>query len=165
MSIPGRLKKEVGMITRKVQVISLAFMLLLFAGYVASAPAGQGQRSPDVSEQRSASNVLADEMTTLDSAMRETVSAIAQADGARVARALGSVRGPMEKTRQALRTGTFSPPKNGDRLYEFQRSYDSYHAQLDALARAGNQNNVEAMLMITKQLLEGCVTCHRTYWK
>jgi cytochrome c556 len=40
-----------------------------------------------------------------------------------------------------------------------------FQAQVDALSRAGQRNDVEAMLMITKSLLESCVSCHRTFRK
>ena len=95
--------------------------------------------------------------------MRETISAIAQADGARVVKAVDSIHEPMERTQKAMQAGAISLARNGDRLDEFKRRYNALHAQLETLTRAGNQNNVEAMLMITKQLLEGCVSCHRTY--
>lgn len=149
------------------QTLSLT-AALLFTGHLAAAgPASQNQRSPQNSATapRAAASPLVAEMMMLDSVTREMVSAIAQADGARVSKSLDSMREPMEKTQQALRAGTISLPRNGDRLDEFMRSYDSLHAHLEALGRAGSQNNLEAMLMITKQLLETCVTCHRTFRK
>jgi cytochrome c556 len=155
------------MFRRTVKALSLT-AVLLFAGHLAAAgPASQDQRSThnSATAQRPAASPLVAEMTMLDSVTREMVSAIAQADGARVSKSLESLREPMERTRQALRAGTISLPKNGDRLDEFQRSYESLHAHIEALGRAGSQNNIEAMLMITKQLLETCVTCHRTFRK
>jgi cytochrome c556 len=149
-----------------VQALSLA-ALLLFTGHLAAAgPANQGQRFAQNSApaQRPASPLVT-EMTTLDSVMREMVSAIAQADGARVSDDIKSLRETMDRTQLALQAGTISLPKNGDRLDDFQRRHDSFRAQVEALGRAGDQNNVEAMLMITKQLLESCVTCHRTFRK
>ncbi len=150
------------MIARNVRAISVALVMLLFFGHFAAATAGQSQRSTDITKQRSSANPLVSEMTTLDSVMRETVSAIAEADGARAAKAVDAIRGPMERTQKAIRAGDLPLPKRG-RLNDFQRSYDAFHAQLETLARAGKQNNVEAMLIVTKQLLEGCVNCHRTY--
>lgn len=155
------------MFRRIVQALSLT-AVLLFTGHLAAAgPASQDRRPTQNSAlaQRPPASPLVAEMTTLDSVMRETVSAIAQADGARASKSLMSMRAPMERTQQALRAGTISLPKNGDRLDEFQRNYESLHAHIEALARAGDRNNIEAMLMITKQLLETCVTCHRTFRK
>ncbi len=152
------------MLRKIVQALSLT-AVLLFTGHLAAAgPASQDQRSTQNSASAAASPLVA-EMATLDSVMRETVSAIAQADGVRVSKSIESLREPMERTQQALRAGTLSLPRNGDRLDDFQRRHDSFHAQVEALGRAGNRNNVEAMLMITKQLLESCVTCHRTFRK
>ncbi len=155
------------MFRRIVQALSLT-VVLLSAGHLAAAePASQDQHSTQNSApaQRPAASPLVAEMTALDSVMRDMVSAIAQADGVRASKSLESLREPMDRTQQALRAGTLSLPKNGDRLDGFQRRHDSFRAQVEALGRAGNQNNTEAMLMITKQLLESCVTCHRTFRK
>lgn len=150
---------------RTIQAVPLAAVLIFSAGRLAAAPAGQGQRSTQstTAAQRSAAKPLIEEMTALDLAIREVVSAIAQSDGLRVAKALDPLRGAMERTQQASRAGALSLPKNGDRLDDFQRRHESFQAQMDALARAGQRNDIEAMLMITKQLLEGCVSCHRTF--
>ena len=149
------------MVRRVVQVLSLA-AVLLSAGHLAAAePASQDQRST----QRPAANSLVAEMTMLHSFMRGMVSVIAQADGADVSKSIKSLRETMDRTEQALRAGTISLPRNGDRLDDFQRHHDSFRAEVEALGRAGYQNNVEAMLMITKQLLDSCVTCHRTFRK
>lgn len=155
------------MFRRIVQALSLTVVLLSTGHLAAAEPTSQDLRSTQNSTtaQRPAASPLVAEMTMLDSVMREMVSAIAQADGVHVSKSIESMREPMERTQQALRAGTMSLPKNSDRLDDFQRSHDSFHAQVEALGRAGNRNNVEAMLMITKQLLESCVTCHRTFWK
>ncbi len=144
----------------------VVLLLSLFAGRAAAAePVTQRPAQSSAPAQRPAASPLAAEMKTLDSVMRDMVSAIAEADGVLAVKAVDSMREPGEKTHQALRAGTVSLPKNGDRMDEFQRSYDSFHAHIEALGRAGTRNNVEAMLMLTKQLLENCVTCHRTYRK
>lgn len=157
------------MIARIAQTLSGAAVLLLFAGLLeaAPAPATQGQRPspPAAPAQRTGPSPLSGEMTALESVMREMVTAIAKADGTPAMKGVESLRGPAEKTQQALRAGALWLPKNGDRLDDFQRNYDALHAQLEALGRAGTRNNIEAMLMITKQLLESCVSCHRTFRK
>jgi cytochrome c556 len=155
------------MFSRIVQALSLTVVLLSAGHLAAAATASQDQRSAQNSAtalQPVASPLVA-EMTMLDSIMREMVSALAQADGTDVSKSIKSLHEAVERTQQALRAGTITLPKNGDRLDDFQRRHDSFHAQVEALGRAGYQNNVEAMLMITKQLLESCVTCHRTFRK
>jgi cytochrome c556 len=141
--------------------------VLLIGQFAAAGNANQDQRSSQnsTSTQRLASTPLVAEMTMLESVMHEMVSALAQADGVRASKSIESMREPMDRTEQALKAGMIALPKNSDRLDDFQRSYDSFHAQIEALGRAGNRNNIEAMLMITKQLLETCVTCHRTFRK
>jgi cytochrome c556 len=155
------------MFRKIVQALSLTVALLSTGHLAAAEPTSRDQLSTQNSAtaQRPAASPLVAEMTVLDSVVREMVSAIAQADGTHVSQSIKPLRGTMEKTQQALHAGTLSLPKNSNRLDDFQRSHDSFHAQVEALDRAGNRNNVEAMLMITKQLLESCVTCHRTFRK
>lgn len=143
--------------TRTAQTVAIAASLLLTTGAFAPALPGQAQRS--------AGNPLLDEMTVLDNAIREIVSAVATGDGARVSKALEPVYEARKKTLEAIRSGSLKLPKNGDRVEDFIRRDDSYHAQLSALDRAGQRDDREAMLMITKQLMEGCVSCHRTFYK
>ncbi len=153
---------------RSVGNVILFIFLLLFSGnLLAAEPAIQTQHlaQNSATAQKSSVSPLAAEMKVLEDAMRDMVSAIADADGVIVVKAVESLREPGEKTHQALRAGTISLPKNGDRMDDFQRSYDSFHAHIEALGRAGSRNNVEAMLALTKQLLENCVACHRTYRK
>ena len=144
-----------------------ALFVLLSAGPLAAAPAGQSKRSGQSAPagQRTGSSPLIEEMVALDGVIREVVSAMAQADGARLAKALEPMREPIDKTQQASRAGTLSLPRNGDRIDDFQRRHEVFQAQVDALSRAGQRNDVEAMLMITKSLLESCVSCHRTFRK
>ncbi len=144
------------------RVVFLA-MILLYAGSLAAAETSQTRLAQNAPARPQAASPLAAEMTTLESVMQEMVSAIANADGTRVVKAVAMLREPGEKTHQALRAGALTVPKNGDRMDDFQRSYESFHAHIDALGRAGSRENVEAMLMLTKQLLENCVTCHRTF--
>ncbi len=155
------------MLRKTSKILVLIVMLIVAAGLAPAAPATQTPRSAQTNApaQRPAASPLAEEMTALESAMREMVSALAEADGAPAVKAVESMREPMEKTRRALQAGTIVLPKNGDRMDDFQRSYDAFHAHIEALDRAGSRNNVEAMLALTKQLLENCVACHRTYRK
>ncbi len=106
---------------------------------------------------------LIDEMVKLDSVFREVVSAVAVSDGARVHEALESMHGAMEKTHEGVHQGTVKIPKNADRIKEFVAQDKAFHAKLEILAEAAHRNDEQAMVKLTKELLDGCVRCHSQF--
>ncbi len=108
-------------------------------------------------------NPLKEEMIILDGVFREVVSAVSLGDGERAHSALEPMHGTMEKTHEAVHTGSVKIPRNCDRLDEFVQMDKEFHGNLQALARAAHANNQQEMLSLTKKLLDGCVKCHRTF--
>lgn len=116
-----------------------------------TAPAGQGD------------NPLIEEMVKLDAVFREVVSGVSLGDGARVHQALEAMHGAMEKTHEGVHHGTVKIPKNSGRIKEFTDLDKKFHAGLETLATAAHKNDQQAMLKLTKELLDGCVQCHRRF--
>jgi cytochrome c556 len=110
-------------------------------------------------------NQLMEEMVILDGVFREVVSAVSLGDGERVHTALESMHGTMEKTHEGLHSGSVKIPRNSDRLNDFVQMDKEFHGDLEALAHAAHANDQQAMLALTKKLLDGCVNCHRTFRK
>jgi cytochrome c556 len=106
---------------------------------------------------------LIEEMTTLDRAFRDIVSAVALGNSNDVNKALESMHGAVEKTHEGVDSGTVTLRKNADRVTEFKTMDLAFHAKLEALNRATHHRNQKEMLRITKQLLEGCVQCHSKF--
>ncbi len=104
-----------------------------------------------------------EEMAKLDAAFREVVSGVSLGDGARVHQALETMHGTMEKTHAGIHHGTVKVPKNPARVKEFVELDKKFHAGLETLATAAHMNDQQAMLKLTKELLDGCVQCHRTF--
>lgn len=121
------------------------------------------QHSPTASG--AAANPLVEEMTILDSAFREVVSAVAMGDGERVRKALHAMQGTMEKTHEGVHEGTVKIPNNADREKEFVQMDKEFHQDIGRLAEAGMKNDQKTMLDLTKKLLDGCVNCHRNFRK
>jgi hypothetical protein len=105
-------------------------------------------------------NPLIVEMRSLDEVFREVVSAVSLGDGRRVDHALHSMHGTMEKTHEGVRHGTVKIPKNADKLDTFVKMDKDFHGELEKLASAVEKNDQQAMLSLTKGLLDGCVRCH-----
>lgn len=108
-------------------------------------------------------NPLIEEMMILDGVFREVVSAVSLGDGARVHKALESMHGTMEKTHAGVHEGTVKVPKNSERLADFVRMDKEFHADLETLAHAAHSGDQKEMLTLTKKLLDGCVSCHRSF--
>ena len=108
-------------------------------------------------------NPLIDEMMRLDAAFRDVVSGVSLGDGARVYQALEAMHGTMEKTHEGMRHGIVKVPKNPARVKEFVDLDKKFHARLETLSEAAHKNDQQAMLKLTKELLDNCVQCHRTF--
>jgi cytochrome c556 len=91
------------------------------------------------------------------------VSGVSLGDGARVHKALDAMHGTMEKTHEGMHHGTVKVPKNAARVKEFVDLDKQFHARLESLSAAAHRNDQQAMLKLTKDLLDGCVQCHRTF--
>ena len=108
-------------------------------------------------------NPLIEEMVKLDAVFREVVSGVSLGDGARAHQALEAMHGTMEKTHEGVHRGTVKVPKNSGRVKEFVALDKKFHAKLELLATAAQKNDQQAMLKLTKELLDGCVQCHRMF--
>lgn len=113
----------------------------------------------------SGTNPLTEEMAQLDEVFRAVVSGVALGDGERVHAALESMHGAMEKTHEGVEAGKVTIPKNPQRVKEFVKMDKEFHAKLETLAQAAHKNDQKKMLALTKQLLDGCVSCHQMFRK
>jgi cytochrome c556 len=106
---------------------------------------------------------LIEEMIKLDAVFRDVVSGVAMGDNRRVHEALETMHGTMEKTHEGVHHGTVVMRKNADRLNEFIALDKRFHEKLEQLAHAAQINDQKVMVGLTKELLDGCVSCHRDF--
>ena len=153
----------------RIKTARMAVIALFVSGFVLPQllDAGQDQHQHAQQELRHqhGENPLLEEMTVLDSAFREVVSAVSLGDGKRVHTALKTLHGTMEKTHAGVQSGAVRIPKNAERTAEFVRMDTEFHGDLEALAQAAHTGNQKDMLSFTKKLLDGCVSCHQTFRK
>jgi len=127
-------------------------------------PAGEYKHGAQTQSKREqAGNPLIEEMVVLDAVFRDVVSGVAMGDGKRVHVALEKMHGTIEKTHEGVRHGTVTLKKNADRLKDFVEQDKQFHGKLEDLAKAAHKNDGNAMLFLTKDLLDRCVRCHRDY--
>jgi cytochrome c556 len=148
-------------------IMKIFFLPVVFV-FLLSMPAvlfGEGHHTHDAAAESSGhtGNPLREEMAQLDSVFREVVSGVALGEGARVRKALEEMHGAMEKTHEGVHHGSVTIPKNADRVQEFIGQDKQFHAKLETLAIAAQKNDQQAMLKLTKELLDACVKCHRTF--
>ena len=150
----------VGIPRGKVRRILTAALASLIIGL----PPLAGLARSEASEKaQPAQNPLKDEMQTLNAAFQKIVTAVSLGEGAAVHKALQAMHGKEEKTAGALRSGAIMPPKNADKLEEFERQDGKFHKNLELLASAARKNDRQKMLSLTKLLLDGCVNCHSAF--
>lgn len=106
---------------------------------------------------------LIDEMVILDNVFRDVVSAVSVGDGGRVHTSLEKMHGTMERTHDGVSHGTVKLRKNADRMAEFVAQDKEFHARLEKLAQSAHKNDQDAMLSLTKDLLDRCVKCHKEF--
>ena len=139
-------------------------MILATALFLFSNPSSASS-SHDDHPHKKGGNPLIEEMMTLDTVFRDVVSAVALGDSERVHKSLESMHGTMEKTHEGVHKGSVVIPKNADRVKEFETMDREFHEKLESLAEAAHNNDQKNMLRLTKQLLDGCVQCHRMFRK
>jgi cytochrome c556 len=147
--------------------MSLVFFLLCFSGFPIHVLSGQesGLLSPGNPSKTTGPNFLIEEMLSLDNTFRNIVSAVALCNGEKVRQAVAATHISMERTREGLRAGTVTLPKNSSRTKDFIEMNRTFYDKLVALDRAARHNNQREMQRITTLLLSACVQCHQTFRK
>lgn len=108
-------------------------------------------------------NALVEEMRRLDKAFHEIVSGVALNDSRRVRAAIESLHGAFAKTQDALSHGEAKLRKNAQDAKVFERMDRDFHKDLESLAHAAEKNDGKRMNELTKKLLDGCVSCHKSF--
>jgi hypothetical protein len=143
-------------------------LLLLLLPLMAQFIAAEG-RAPHIGNgphhATASPNPLIEEMIKLDEVFRDVVSAVAVSDNARVHKALESMHGAMEMTHEGVHAGAVKISRNPDKVEEFVRMDKEFHDKLEALAHAAHDNDQKKMVLLTKELLDGCVNCHQIFRK
>lgn len=142
-------------------IASIAAAVVISSSAFGASEHQHGSQAPSMHEQ--AGNPLIEEMVALDAVFRDVVSAVAVGDGHRVHEALEKMHGTMEKTHEGVHHGTVTLKKNAHRMNDFVAQDKAFHGKLEDLARAAHKNDGNAMLTLTKDLLDRCVRCHRDF--
>jgi cytochrome c556 len=150
-------------VVRNTVLISLLFLIAGLAVKTASSHEKNYTLHSRGTATISEASPLTEEMTTLDSAFREIVSAVALDDSDNVRKAIASMRGTKERTHEGIHAGTVILPKNAARVKDFIERDRNFHDKLEALDRAARHNNLREMQRITHQLLNACIQCHQVY--
>jgi len=144
-----------------VTVIGVLFLMIFMIFPLLSL--GEHEHGSHQERKDTGASPLIEEMIKLDAVFRDVVSGVAMGDGKRVHEALETMHGTMEKTHEGVHHGTVVLRKNAGRLNEFIARDKQFHEKLEQLAHAAHGNDQNAMVALTKELLDGCVSCHRDF--
>ena len=109
-------------------------------------------------------NPVQAEMRLLLEATRDWVTAIAQHDLASIPPGISRVHAARLVTEEALKAGTYAPPKGGAAALDaFVRKDEAFHDELVALLQAAKANDLPAATRQLGVVLDGCTSCHMTF--
>jgi cytochrome c556 len=158
------MERQMNMIGKKIGA-GIALLLLLAVPAVYAVMQEGHDHSAIHAAADNGANPLIEEMEKLDEVFRAVVSGVALGDGERVHAALESMHGTMEKTHEGVKAGKVTIPKNPAKVTEFVKMDKDFHVKLETLAHAAQKYDQKKMLLLTKQLLDGCVSCHQMFRK
>lgn len=155
--------KNIGKGTRTLLMAAMVAAAALGAATVIAGEHTHGHAAATHEAAGAEPNPLVREMIHLDKAFREIVSAVAVGDGERVHAAIETMHGMKEETQEGVHKGEVHLRKNADRVEEFVALDNEFHHGLERLAHSAERGDQDEMLAATKNLLDGCVSCHRTF--
>jgi len=105
-------------------------------------------------------NPVQHEMRLLHDAMRDSVTAIANGDVKSIPESLHRVHAAKEATEAALESGTYKPPKNGDKIARFKELDGSFHRDLEGLVGNAARGDVPGTAIAFGKAMTACEGCH-----
>jgi len=111
--------------------------------------------------------LLLNEMMLVNKAYRDIVSAVAIEDSSAVVTAIEKMdkSQTVQMTRDALKAGKITTPKNPDKMKEFERMDRDFHKNLERLLGYAKTDNRPKIRYATKKLLDDCIQCHERFRK
>ena len=110
-----------------------------------------------------AENAVQSEMRLLHDATRDWVTAIANNTLETIPTGIHKVHGARMVTEEALKKGSYKPPKNGEDLQAFIKQDEAFHDELVKLLQASKARDLPAATKQLGTVLEGCTDCHAKY--
>jgi cytochrome c556 len=95
--------------------------------------------------------------------LEATVRGIGARDVRPVERMLHDLHAAKEATTAAVKGGTYTLPKNADKVAGFTAMDDAFHEHLGALVIASRANDVPRAAEALGAIMRGCEGCHASY--
>ena len=147
-----------------------ALVLLVVAGCGRDKPAeardkahGEAHAEPRAEAPPAPGNAVQNEMRLLTEAMRDTVSAIGTGDLAPIPHRLHEVHKARDLTEQAIASGTYKLPRNGENVAACKALDESFHAELEKLFLAARANDPAATSAAFSSVMSRCDGCHAQF--
>lgn len=124
---------------------------------------GTGDAPASLDELPDDVNAVQHEMLLLDEAMRTTLTLIANDQLDDIPPQIHQVHSARQITVEAIEAGEYKPPKNGDRMEDFEALDDAFHDDLKALLKASKEDDLRAATDAYGELVQGCTSCHTEF--
>ncbi len=108
-------------------------------------------------------NAVQNEMRLLHEAMRDSVSAIGLGTLSTIPERLHGVHRARELTEQAIESGAYKLPRNGDQLEAFKALDESFHGELEKLLAGASANDPIATSTALGAVMGRCEGCHAQF--
>ena len=131
--------------------------------HLGGALSGHGGAHAHAPPPASGGNVVRDEMRLLERALGLVPAHFASGDLRPIEHALHEVHGARERTAEAIRSGSYRPPRGGGQMERFMALDKSFHEQLEALAGAAARNDPMEAGAALGRVMQGCQGCHAEY--
>jgi len=108
-------------------------------------------------------NLILEEMTALDRALKTIIDAVVLGDMQGIIPALTEVTEARERVEKAGQKILL--PKNQSQFREFLRLDEQFHIDLEELSKAAQTGQKKVVRNYAHRLLDSCVVCHEKYRK
>lgn len=108
-------------------------------------------------------NVLQHEMQLLNTAMRNTLTLIANDSLQGIPAQIKKVHPARQLTKEALEKGKYEPPVNADDMETFAQLDARFHQDLKAMIKAAKNDDLEKTTDKYTDLIDGCTNCHTQF--
>lgn len=111
----------------------------------------------------STGNPVRDEMIALREAYNTLIDAVLHNKPETVEEAFHKVHEKRQATEKALEAGQVKLPRNGDKMEEFVKMDEEFHATIEKAVEAANAKDMTELTKQSQAMLGSCVACHKQY--
>ena len=145
--------------------ISVCLIMALSAliGFTACKKGVDARHDDAAASTSPASNPVQIEMRALHEGARAWLTAVSFNSLDSIPPTIEKIHAARNATEAALEQGTYKPPRNGERLDDFKRADEAFHAELVAFLGAAKDKDLVRTTHQLGVVLDRCTDCHQKF--